>query len=168
MSTELPPCGLYRTTKSIGQIPADRLVYFHNHGDPGAGVYFPESWTGNRARFSPKGSTVPNDFDHSALMPLPAEGFYHFTETVFCCEKKCVKFEPDQLVQVGYNGNGRALVFLPELAGAAIDIPTRGTLLDDAQLKKLSAPLRLPERAPGKDSGKPGIDITMPRGIIVH
>jgi hypothetical protein len=162
VSTALPPCGLYRTTKPIGNIPADRLVYFHNHGDPGAGVYFPERWTNNRAHFSPKGSTVPPDFDPTALMTLPAEGFYHFTETSFCCEKKCVKFEPDQLLQVGYNGNGRALVFVPEMVGSALEVPTRGTMLDDAQLGKL-APLRVPERP-----AEPGANIQFPRGIVVH
>ena len=45
VSTELPPCGLYRTVKPIGSIEAGRLVYFHNHGDPGPGLYFPESWS---------------------------------------------------------------------------------------------------------------------------
>jgi hypothetical protein len=164
VSTELPPCGLYRVTKAIAGIPADRLVYFHNHGDPGAGVYFPERWTHNRAHFSPKGSTVPADFDPSSLMPLPAEGFYHFKVTSHCCEKKCTKFEPDQLLQLGYNGNGKALVFMPELAGGVIEVPERGTMLDDAQLAKLM-PLKMPERAASASSAG---GLSLPRGIVVH
>ena len=38
--TNLPPCGLYRTTKPVGDVPAGALVYFHNHGTPGAAVPF--------------------------------------------------------------------------------------------------------------------------------
>ena len=163
---ELPPCGLYRTTQAIGGVPADRLVYFHNHGDPGAGVYFPEKWTHNRAHFSPKGQTVPPDFDPGSLVPLPAEGFYHFKVTSFCCEKKCVKFEPDQLVQLGYNGAGKALIFAPELVGGAVEIPERGTALDDAQLAKLS-PLKMPERAASAGGINTAIP-SMPRGILIH
>ena len=34
--SSLPPCGLYRTRRALGtSIPEGRLVYFHNHGDPG-------------------------------------------------------------------------------------------------------------------------------------
>ena len=40
-SPALPACGLYRTLLPIGDLEAGRLVYFHNHGNPGAGVYFP-------------------------------------------------------------------------------------------------------------------------------
>ena len=47
----------------IGTVEAGRLVYFHNHGNPGPGLYFPERWTHNRAHFTPRGSTVPPDFD---------------------------------------------------------------------------------------------------------
>ena len=145
----------------IGSVPADRLVYFHNHGDPGAGVYFPEKWTHNRAHFSPKGMTMPEGWNPKALFALPAEGFYHFTASVDCCEKRCVRFEPDQLVQLGYNGAGRALVFIPELARGVLEVPERGTMLDDAALAKLT-PLRVAERAAG------GEGISMPRGIVVH
>ena len=48
---DLPPCGLYRTTAAIGSIEAGRLVYFHNHADPGPGMYLPARWTRNRATF---------------------------------------------------------------------------------------------------------------------
>ena len=45
MKTPLPPCGLYRTTGPVGSIPEGRLIYFHNHGEPGPGLYLPASWT---------------------------------------------------------------------------------------------------------------------------
>ena len=45
MKKELPPCGLYRTTKPLPDhekdVPADVLVYFHNHSDSGLPVVVP-------------------------------------------------------------------------------------------------------------------------------
>jgi hypothetical protein len=162
VSESLPPCGLYRTVKPIGNIEAGRLVYFHNHGNPGPGLYFPESWNANRAQFSQNGTVVPASFDGKALRPLPAEGFYRVKAPFFCCEKKCVKFEPEAFVQLGYNGAGKALVFIPELAGNAIAIPERGTFVDDDALDNLVL-LLLAER---KDAAG-GEGISMPR-IVIH
>ncbi len=155
----LPPCGLYRTVASIGDTTAGRLVYFHNHGDPGPGLYFPERWTANRAHFSPRGSTLPVMFDPKALLALPAEGFYRVAAAFYCCEKRCVRYEPESLVQLGYNGAGRALLFVPELSSGAITVPERGNVIDDAALAHIVA-LKLPERR--------SEDLSLPRGIIVH
>jgi hypothetical protein len=156
----LPPCGLYRTVARIGEIDVGRLVYFHNHGSPGPGLYLPERWAHNRATFSPKGMTVPADFDGRALRALPAEGFYRVTEAFFCCEKRCVRYEPDAFLQLGYNGAGRALVFVPELGSGAIAIPERGTLIDDAALDNLVA-LQVSERR--EDPA-----LSLPRGMVLH
>ena len=146
----------------IGDVAAGRLVYFHNHGNPGAGLYFPEKWTANRARFAPQGTTLPTVFDPRALHALPAEGFYRVTSPFFCCDKRCVRFEPDAFVQLGYNGNGDALLFMPELVGGAFEIPERGTRLDDNVLGNLVA-LGVREKGDQRD------DIgTFPRGIVVH
>ncbi|MCX5747008.1 MAG: hypothetical protein NT062_31445 [Proteobacteria bacterium] len=164
--TNLPPCGLYRTTAAIGDIPTGRLVYFHNHGNPGPGVYFPESWTTNRAKFSPQGTTVPKDWNGKGLMPLPPEGFYRVLSPFHCCEKKCVQFQPDAFVQLGYNGAGKALMFVPEIATGMIDVPERGTFVDDEALVNL-APLQLAERKQEAGAAGPG-GLTLPRGIIVH
>ena len=163
VSKDLPPCGLYRTVKAIAGIEAGRLVYFHNHGNPGPGLYFPESWSHNRAKFSQNGTTVPADFDPKSLRPLPAEGYYRVKAAFHCCEKQCVKYEPDQLVQLGYNGAGKALVFIPELSRGVIGVPERGTFVDDAALPNL-VQLKFPE----KDGGNEGIDISLPRGILIH
>jgi hypothetical protein len=91
-------------------------------------------------------------------LPLPAEGFYRVTAPFHCCAKRCTRYEPEALVQLGYNGAGRALLFLPELAGGAITVPERGTLIDDAAFPHLTA-LKLSER---RD------DLALPRGIVVH
>jgi hypothetical protein len=143
---------------AIGSVEAGRLVYFHNHGNPGPGIYFPERWDHNRAQFSEKGMTLPTPFDRRWLRALPAEGFYRVKAPFHCCEKQCVQFEPDAFVQLGYNGAGRALLFVPELAAGVIEIPERGTLIDDAVLGNLVA-LRVNER---RD------EIAMPRGLVVH
>lgn len=167
MTAELPPCGIYRTTANVGAIEAGRLVYFHNHGDPGPGLYLPESWAANRAKFSERGNTVPTDFDPKALFALPSEGFYRVTKEFYCCEKKCTKFEADGFVQLGFNGNGKALVFVPLLDGAGISIPDRGSVVDDVMLKHLQ-PLKLAEGKATGGSAEPEINITLPRGFVVH
>jgi hypothetical protein len=158
--SQLPPCGLYRTTAKIGEIDAGRLVYFHNHGDPGPGLYLPTGWSHNTARWSPRGVTAPADFDGAALKPLPREGFYRVKASFYCCSKQCRKFEPEALVQLGYNGAGRALVFVPELSAGTITVPERGSMVDDDVLGNLVA-LQLPER-------KEREDLSLPRGIVIH
>ena len=161
--SELPPCGLYRTVTAVAGIEAGRLVYFHNHGDPGPGLYLPEAWSNNRARFASGGFTVPKDFDPKSIRALPAEGFYRVKAAFYCCEKKCTQFEPDAFVQLGYNGNGKALVFMPELGTGGIAIPDRGSAVDDNVLSNLQL-LKVAER---RDDGS-NIDISLPRGFIVH
>lgn len=159
----LPPCGLYRTTAAVGDVPSGRLVYFHNHGDPGAGVYLPEKWAHNRATFSSRGHTVPADFDPRVLKPLPREGLYRVVTSFHCCAKKCVEYAPETLVQLGYDGNGRAILFIAELAGGAFSLPGKGTIVEDDQLGKLAAlVVRQRDADPRDDLG------TFPRGVIVH
>jgi hypothetical protein len=133
----LPPCGLYRTTSPVGSIPAGRLVFFHNHGDPGPGLYLPESWKGNRVQLQARGNLLPSPEDVRYLEPLPAEGFYRPLESFHCCEKQCRRYEPETLVQLGYDGGGNAILFLPELVDAMLAIPERGTRIDHANLSKL-------------------------------
>ena len=157
--SELPPCGLYRTTEAIGEVPAGVLVYFHNHGDPGPGVYVPERWVANRAIWSPRGVTLPDRWDHRALQSLPAEGFYRVRNAFHCCAKRCVEFKPDMLVQLGYNGAAKPLVFLPQIGGTGLTVPERGTPIDDAGLKHL---VSLAVSEPAQE------EIRMQRGIVIH
>lgn len=133
----LPPCGMYRTRDAIGPIPAGRLVYFHNHGNPGAGLYLPERWEGNRARFSANGHSLPNEASAAALEPLAAEGFYCVTEAFHCCEKKCRLFEPSLFVQLGYDGAAQPILFVPEIEGAKVNLPERGVRIDAACFDKM-------------------------------
>ena len=134
----LPPCGLYRTTRAVAGVPADRLVYFHNHGDPGPGIYAPERWVHNRAQFSKQGHTLPDDDDGGGLEALPAEGLYRVTSSFVCCEKECRRFEPETLVQLGYTGEGAPIVFLPQLGPDGVTLPARGTKTSVDALANLS------------------------------
>jgi len=134
----LPPCGLYRTLQAVAGIPARRLVYFHNHGDPGAGLYLPAEWSANRVTWQTRGHTLPDERAAEHLAALPAEGLYAVKEAFFCCENKCVKYEANQLVQLGYDGEATPLLFIPELIkGGGLGFPERGNRLDDGQLQLL-------------------------------
>ena len=138
MSERILPCGICRTTEAIGDsIPVGVLVYYHNHGDPGPGVYLPLSWKYNRAVFDRKGTTVPRDEYAETLVPLLPEGLYRVIEPFHCCDRRCKHFEEDQLVQLGYNGSAQPILFVPELVGGAFAVPTRGTLVDDDRLVRL-------------------------------
>ncbi len=146
MDVSLPPCGLYRTLGPIGSIPAGRLVYFHNHGDPGPGLYLPEGWSGNRARFARAGSTLTDPGAVRFLAPLPAEGFYRVTEAFFCCEKRCRRFEAEALVQLGYDAAATPILFVPEIGESALELPDRGTRIDAEAMGRLAA-LRVTTKA---------------------
>jgi len=144
MASDATPCGIYRTTEPIGEsIPAGVLVYYHNHGDPGPGVYLPLDWKNNRAIFDEEGTTVPDEDYAATLLPLLPEGFYRVAEPFYCCEEQCQYFEQDLLVQLGYNGDAQAILFIPELIEGAMALPAEGTLVDDAQLSQLAA-LKVP------------------------
>ena len=134
---QLPPCGLYRTLAALGTIPSGRLVYFHNHGDPGPGLYLPSGWTRNRVQLQQQGMTLSDPEMLRHLEPLPPEGLYRVTESFHCCERKCRLFEPETLLELGYNAEGRAIVFLPEFVDGMLAIPTTGTAIDHDCLSKL-------------------------------
>lgn len=148
---ELPPCGLYRTTRDLADdVPAGRLVYFHNHGDPGPGVYLPSGWSSNRAQWSETGHVVPLDWATS-LEPLRDEGLYRVCESFACCERLCRTYEVDLLVQLGYDVDGRPLLFVPEWTDAGLAIPELGLAIDEDRLRCL-APLTVAEYDEKPDS----------------
>lgn len=176
---KLPDCGIYKTVKQIGPVEAGRFVYFHNHGNPGPGVYLPAKWHQNRCTFNENGTTVPPEFDGSELQPLPLEGFYRVTSEFHCCEKQCTKFETDVFVQLGYNGSAHPILFTPELTANGIKIPERGSVIDEVNFAKLTL-LRIAEREGAASGGGGGgggkerdrrdqPEIKFPRGgFVVH
>jgi hypothetical protein len=144
----LPPCGLYRTREAVGSIPAGRLVYFHNHGDPGPGLYLPSGWKRNRVQLEARGTLLPSPEDLRHLEPLPPEGLYRVTEAFDCCEKKCRRFEPELLVELGYNGSGQPIVFVPEWIDGMLAVPERGSIVEPGRLGCLR---RLNVASPARD-----------------
>jgi len=140
----LPPCGMYRTSGTIGSVEGGRLVYFHNHGDPGPGLYLPKEWKYNRAQFEEKGQTLEDPGLVRFLQPLPPEGFYRVVESFHCCEKQCRLFGEDALIQLGYNAQAEPILFVPELVDAMFAIPAKGwkTSLESlGHLRQLQVPV---------------------------
>ncbi|MCW5893544.1 MAG: hypothetical protein KIT14_23765 [bacterium] len=138
----MPPCGLYRTTTALdGHVPVGRLVYFHDHGNPGPGIYLPRAWALNRAQWHDTGHTVSPEFA-ATLDPLAPEGLYRVRETFTCCAQACRTYEPELLVQLGYNAEAGALLFLPEWTPSGLAIPELGVAIDADRLRAL-APLRV-------------------------
>jgi hypothetical protein len=149
-----PPCGLYRTTVALEGIPPGRLVYFHNHGNPGAGVYLPSGWRTNRADWHSHGQTVPGPDWSQTLEALPAEGLYRVKEAFFCCEKKCREYGAEMLVQLGYNAEAEAILFVPQWSGGALSFPERGTRIEKGNFSRLS--LLSVAQAPAEPAALPG------------
>ena len=122
---DLPPCGIYRTTQSLEGVPAGRLVYFHNHGDPGPGIYLPERWANNRAQWQARGTTLPTAAWCANLAAIAAEGLYRVRQDFFCCPKQCRRYDAGLLVQLGYDGEARPLLFVPEWTEAGCTFQPR-------------------------------------------
>jgi hypothetical protein len=138
--------------------PPGRLVLFHNHGDPGPGVYLPTAWKGNRAQFSERGTPLPDPALASSLEPLASEGLYRVVSPFTCCEKNCRTFETDTLVQLGYDAEAHAIVFLPEWVEGAIAIPQRGTRIDRANTTHLAlVKVAEPKAPPSPTAGSPTV-----------
>lgn len=152
MTDSLPPCGLYATTTAIGEIPAGRLVSFHNHGDPGPGVYLPEGWANNLCRFQKRGTTLTKPEMAHTLKPLLPEGLYVVTKAFTCCEKNCRTFVPHAFVQLGYNAAADAILFSPTLGPTGVHLPTTGVKIDATNFECLQrlvveAPVSAPSTA---------------------
>ncbi len=140
---DLPPCGIYRTSQPlVDHVPAGRLVFFHNHGAPGPGIYLPSGWVANRARWHEHGHPIPSPAWAASLIPLVAEGFYRVREPFVCCAKRCRLYEADLLVQLGYDRDAHPLLFIPEWTDAGLANPEIGLRVDEDRLARL-APLKV-------------------------
>jgi hypothetical protein len=126
------------------------LVFFHNHGSPGAGVYLPKTWHFNRAEWHHQGITVPDAQWSSSLVSMPDEGLYAVQSAFFCCDKQCVRFEVGQLVQLGYDGEAAPIVFVPEWTARGLLFPEQGSRVEESRL----GALRLLKVAQGRDVPK--------------
>jgi hypothetical protein len=137
------PCGLYVTTKEIeDKIPEKTLVFYHNHGNPGPGIYPVEKWVNNKAVFSKKGFVIPSGKWAKSLKSLKQEGFYRISKDFHCCEKHCTLFERETLVQLGYNNEGEPIVFIPQWDFDGLLFPKTGVLTTQDKLNNLK-PLKV-------------------------
>jgi len=60
-----------------------------------------------------------------------------------CCEQQCRRFGPNELVQLGYDGSGKAILFIPQWTNGALAIPDRGTRIDAENIESMTR-LRVP------------------------
>ncbi len=140
---DLPDCGIYRTSQDIEDVPAGRLVYFHNHGNPGPGIYLPERWHNNQVQFSPKGRTLRDPVLAHTLEPIMPQALYRVSRQFYCCSKNCVLFKVNQVVQLGYDGKARPILFFPFWNNAELCFPKQGTRIDEENFQFLEA-LQIP------------------------
>ncbi len=138
-----PACGLYRTTSPLpgkeAQVPANALVYFHNHSDAGPPlILIPASVANNTWTFTTKGHLVQSGDYPATLADLKPEGFYVLADSLQIADKRV---EPGQILQLGYNRNGEALAFFPtrDAATNALVFPTKGSKLGPQTYASLRA-----------------------------
>ena len=134
---ELPKCGIYRTSKPVQKVAKNQLVYFHNHGDPGPGLYLPTHWKNNQAQFAPKGMPLQDLNEVHTLKPLMAQGLYRVEREFYCCSQNCVHFHPNQLVQLGYTPQAQPILFFPFWDDAELRFPNKGTRIDAENFQHL-------------------------------
>jgi hypothetical protein len=131
-STEVPGCGPYRTTRPLPgheeAVPAERLIYFHNHSDAGPPlVLLPASNERNRWRFHQRGLLVEDPGYVASLVALKPEGFYRLREHFHPNEEQVVA--QNALVQLGYTAVAEPIIFFPRLHETenSLVFPPRGT-----------------------------------------
>ena len=128
-SDELLPCGVYKTTVALRgkeeQVPAGRLVYFHNHSEQGPPiVLLPASNTHNKWTFHTRGYLVEDEKFLASLQHLPREGFYVLKATLSVGSGG---FLPEKsLVQLGYNAKAEPILFPGKRIDNSIVFPTKG------------------------------------------
>ncbi len=113
----LPPCGLYRTTKALPDneeaIPANSLVYFHNHSDSGLPVVIaPDHNILNRWHFHGAGIPFRGLSWADSLAKIPAEGFYMLRKGL---EFDGGSWPKGTLVQLGYTRTGDPILFIGQI-----------------------------------------------------
>ncbi len=133
----LPACGIYKTSETIESVTPGHLVYFHNHGDPGPGIYLPESWKMNRAVFRENGYPLPDEAAAQTLEALAPEGLYRAARELTCCDKNCVTFQEEMLVQLGYNRHAEPILFRPVWSESGLLLPEKGQRIQDDRIPSL-------------------------------
>jgi len=147
----LPPCGIYKTTLALPgreeEVPAQRLVYFHNHSEQGPPmVLLPKSNSHNRWTFHDRGYLIEGDAAPlfiTTMVSLPEEGLYVVQRTIQTGDGG---IPARTLVQVGYNPSGHAILFPAQARDNGLTFPDRGTRFE--ALKVFDKLARAPFEAP--------------------
>lgn len=144
MADALPKCGLYRTSRAhperAEQIPAGRLVYFHNHSESGSPIVLPpKSNAVNKWTFDNRGFLVRDPSWPASLVALKAEGFYRMADPLRTRDGKNIP--EGQVIQLGYNGAGEPIAFFASYDAErnALVFPTKGTKLSERGYDRLVA-----------------------------
>jgi len=139
---DLPEPGLYRTTSAMpgneGAFPAGVLVYLGEKSGQKF-VVRPGRNTNNRWLWGEPTTPLRSPTWAKTLRRLPAEGYYVLPEEL--------RFEgggrwlKNAIVQLGYNAEGRGIVFVAEQRDTASDnalyFSDRGMIIEDALLDSL-------------------------------
>lgn len=149
--TDLPPCGLYRTTEPLPNkedwVRENLLVYFHNHSQQGPPLLLlPSSNVDNRWTFHEKGYLVRETDYVQTLVSLMDEGFYILNEPIYLSDDE---FIPERtLVELGYNRSAEPILFMGKFEDNAIRFPDSGLkctleifdMLEEADFRVPNAP----------------------------
>jgi len=110
----LPDCGLYRTTKPLAgheeRVPADMLVYFHNHSDSGLPCVLPPDHNiHNRWHFHGPQIEFRGLQWVESLQKVPTEGFYTLRQKLTF---EGGEWPKGALVQLGYTRSADPILFI--------------------------------------------------------
>lgn len=140
-----PKCGLYKTTDPVpgheSQVPAGRLVYFHNHSEKGPPVILvPAANRHNRWTFHDHGHLVTDVGYLNTLKSMRAEGFYRLREHFHLADGQVVS--KNALAQLGYNAVAEPILFFPQPLSDdnGLRFPDKGFKIDE-RVYKLLEPL---------------------------
>ncbi len=147
ITRKLPRCGLYRTTRALPaheqSVPAQRLVYFHNHSDSGLPrVIVPDHITCNRWHFHGQGVVFRSLSWADSLHELPAQGLYVLNATF---QFEGGAWPKGALVQLGYTRKGDPILFIAQRPANSPEnhlfFSERGVRMPDRGLSGLHGPL---------------------------
>ena len=113
----LPDCGLYRTTQALpgaeDEVPAEALVYFHNHSDSGSPLVLPADHNVlNRWHFHGPGLPVRTLAWTRTLEKVPEQGFYALAQDLTF---EGGRWPAGSIVQLGYTRRADPILFIAQL-----------------------------------------------------
>lgn len=129
------PCGLYRTHVALaadpGAVPAGVLIELHDHRPEELPyVQLPAHNHHNRWQFDPDALDAADPDFLLSLEPLPPEGPYVTRRPLALSEDQDDVLSEHALVQLGYDRQGRCILYPARFAGLQIVFPDKGFLFE--------------------------------------